>query len=175
MAWSAVLLPAPFGPMMPRMRPSSTWRSTPSSAMVAPNALRSPCASMQAMSTLLFHDAVQQLFRRQPQPADRCVDPRPVFGEKLLALGFQQQLARTNIDVHPAAALLLDELLVDELLVGLQDRDRVEPVIGGDVADRGERIAFVEKTVEDQRHDTIAELSVNRLAVVPFAFHSVLS
>src|SRR5438067_6745653 len=171
MAWRAVLLPAPFGPMMPRMRPSSTWRSTPSSAMVAPNALRRPRASMQGMSALLVF-AVQQLFGREPETANRCVDPRPVLGEKQFALGLQQQLARSHIDVHPSAALLLDELLVDELLIGLQNRARVEPVLGSDVAHGGERIAFVENTVEDQRDDTIAKLAVDRLAVVPFTFHS---
>src|SRR5207302_6816978 len=171
MACRAVLLPAPFGPMMPRIRPSSTWRSTPSSSMVAPNALRRPRASMQAMSALL-HLAVQQLFGGQAEPANRCVDPRPVLGEQLLALALQQQLARSPIDVHPSAAFLLDELLVGELLIGLQNRDRVEPVLGRNVAHGGERIAFVENGVEDQGHDTIAKLAVDRLAVVPFTFHS---
>src|SRR5207302_9095313 len=106
MACRAVLLPAPFGPMMPRMRPSSTWRSTPSSAMVAPNALRRPRASMQAMSALLLL-AVQQLFGRETEPENRCVDPRPMFREKFLAFGLQQQIARSHIDVHPPAALFL--------------------------------------------------------------------
>src|SRR3954468_9818075 len=158
--------------MMPRMRPSSTWRSTPSSATVAPNALRKPRASMQDMSSLLLLAAIQQLFRRESEPADRCVDARPVLRQKLLPLGFQQQLARAVVDVHPAAALLLDELLVDELLVRLQDGDRIEAVLGGDVAHRGERIAFVENAVEDERDDTIAKLAVDRLTVVPFTFHS---
>src|SRR5258706_16315303 len=112
--------------MMARMRPSSTLRSTASRAMVAPNALRRPWASMQAMSTLLFLAAVQQLFGRESEPANRCVNPRPVFGQKLLALGLHQQIARAGVDVHPAAPLLLYELLVDQLLVSLQNRDRIE-------------------------------------------------
>src|SRR3954451_20298190 len=101
MAWRAVLLPAPFGPMMPRMRPSSTRRSMPSNATVAPNSLRRPRASMQAMSALLLLVVVEQLLRRESQPADGCVDPRPVLREKLLALRLQQQIARAGIDVHP--------------------------------------------------------------------------
>src|SRR4051794_30914236 len=127
---------------------------------------------MQAISTLLFYVAVQQLFRRESEPANRCVDSWPVLRQKLLALGFQQQLARSIVDVHPSAALLLDELLVDELLVRLQDGDRIEPVLGSDVAHRGKRIAFVENAVEDERDDTIAKLAVDRLTVVPFTFHS---
>ena len=86
--------------------------------------------------------------------------------------GEYEQFARTIVDVHPSAAFLLDELFVDELLVRLQDRDRIEPVLGGDVAHRGKRIAFVENAVEDERDDTIAKLAVDRLTVVPFTFHS---
>src|SRR4051812_9156113 len=98
---------------------------------------------MQAMSTLLFvallATSIQQLFRRESEPTNRCVDSRPVLRQKLLPLGLQQQLARTIVDVHPSAAFLLDELLVDELLVRLQNGDRIEPVFGGDVAHRGKR------------------------------------
>src|SRR5438270_8882003 len=98
MALSAVVLPAPFGPISPRMRPSSTPRSTPSSAMVVPKALRRPRASMQAMASavllaglgrlrfvglrlrgvllLLLVGAVEQFFRFQPEPLDRRGNPR---------------------------------------------------------------------------------------------------
>src|SRR5713226_7611889 len=111
MAWSAVLLPAPLGPMSPRMRPSSTRRSTPSSAMVVPKALRSPRASMQDMDSALLWSVrrggagcggLQQVFRAQPEPLDGRVDPGPLLREKLLALALQQQTARAGVDEHAA-------------------------------------------------------------------------
>src|SRR5215212_2150760 len=100
MALRAVVLPAPLGPMRPRMRPSSTRMSTLSRATVAPKALRRPRASMQAMSALLLYivgrsgplAAVEQLVRRQSQPPDGCVHPRPLLGQKLLALALHQQI-----------------------------------------------------------------------------------
>src|SRR5882724_4930747 len=100
MALSAVVLPAPLGPMSPRMRPSSTRRSTPSSAMVVPKALRRPLASMHAMaSALLLFDfrlqlalcgSVEKFFRREAEPLNGGVDPGPFFGKKLLAFAPQQ-------------------------------------------------------------------------------------
>src|ERR1700682_3121097 len=48
-ALSAVALPATLGPMSPRMRPSSTRRSTLSNATVVPKTLRRPCASIVAI------------------------------------------------------------------------------------------------------------------------------
>src|ERR1044071_5700214 len=174
-ALRAVVLPAPLGPMRPRMRPSSTVRSMPSSAIVEPNALRKPRASMQAMSAFLLSAVgrlgLPPLLRCHAEPADRCRHARPVLGQKLLALRLQQELARAGVDEHAAAATRLDEPLVDEPLVGLEDRDRIQPVLGGDIPHRGERIAFVQNTVQDQRHDAVAKLSVDRLAVVPFAVH----
>src|SRR5438105_905629 len=49
-ALSAVVLPAPFGPINPRMRPSSTRRSTLSKAMVVPKTLRRSRASIHTMA-----------------------------------------------------------------------------------------------------------------------------
>src|SRR5437867_10454439 len=122
-ALSAVVLPAPLGPMSPRIWPSSTRKSTPSSAMVVPKALRRPCASMVAIaSALLFSsrrvpagcDSVQQVFRGQAEPLDGRVDRGPLFREKLLPLALQQQIARAGIDEHAETSLLLDKLLVDQ-------------------------------------------------------------
>src|SRR5262249_9065821 len=56
-------------------------------------------------------------------------------------------------------------------LIALQDGQRIDPVLGGDVAHRGQRIAFVEHAVEDHGHDPVAKLPVDRLTVVPIAVH----
>src|SRR5688500_11757012 len=168
MALSAVVFPAPLGPMSPRMRPSSTRRLMPSSATVAPKVLRRPRASMNAMASALLFSSLEQFLGRQAEPLDGRGDPWPLFGEKLLPLGFEQQRARAGLDVHAQAPLLLDQLFVDELLIALQDRDRIDSMLGCDVPHGGQGIAFLEHPVENQGDDTVPELSVNWLAVVPF-------
>src|SRR5271170_6243523 len=113
MALSAVVLPAPFGPINPRMRPSSTRRSTPSSATVAPKALRRPLASMQAI-TLSFLSggfrrrqtgrAVEQFVRTQSEALNGGTNPGPLFRKKLPAFAFKEQTACAAINEHASAA-----------------------------------------------------------------------
>src|SRR3954467_3824018 len=114
MAFSAVVLPAPFGPMIPTIRPSSTRRSMPSSATVVPNAFRRPRASMHDMASALLvfvrallvrallvrallvgslygfrldtARAVQQFLRVQAETLNHGHNPGPFFLQKLLAL-----------------------------------------------------------------------------------------
>src|SRR6059058_4883333 len=109
--------------MSPRIWPSSTRRSTPSSAMVVPKALRRPRASMVAIaSALLFSsrrfvagcDSVQQFLRSQAEALYCCMDPGPFFRQKFLSLALQQQIARAGVDEHAETSLLLDKLLVDQ-------------------------------------------------------------
>src|SRR2546427_6311012 len=173
-ALSAVDLPAPLGPMSPRMRPSSTRRLTPSSAMVVPKALRRPRASMHAMASALLlvgRATFQQFFRFQAEPLDGCVDPGPLFGKKFVAFALQQQVVRARFDEHAETSLRLDQLLFVQLLVALHNRDRIDPILGGDSAHGRQRVAFLEHALENQRDDTVPKLSVNWLTVVPFAFH----
>src|SRR5437016_9317579 len=185
-ALSAVVLPAPLGPIMPRMRPSSTRKLTPSSAMVVPKALRRPRASMHAIasSLLLFlfllgfrlrpvGCAVQEFFRPQAEPLNGCVDPGPFFAKKLLPFAPQQQTAGAGIDEHAEAASRLDQTLVHQLLIALQNRERIDPIFGRDIAHGGQRIAFLKNSVEYHRDDAVAKLAVNRLIVVPLAVHQV--
>src|SRR4051812_22993085 len=111
MAFSAVVFPAPLGPMIPRMRPSPTRRSIPSSATVAPYALRRPRASMHAIASALLvrgagrrlgRGGVQQLFGGDAEPPDGGVDARPLLLQEALALARQQQRARARPHEHPA-------------------------------------------------------------------------
>src|SRR6202035_2925981 len=120
MALSAVVLPAPLGPMSPRMRPSSTRKLTPSSATVVPKTLRSPRASMTGIPSALLifflfrfglgpiACAIQQFVRFQAKPLNGCVDPGPFFAKKLLPFALQQQIARARIDEHAEASSGLD-------------------------------------------------------------------
>src|SRR5688572_1177900 len=141
MAWRAVLLPAPLGPIRPRIRPSSTRRSMPSTATVVPKALRRPRASMTDMASALLLGNIsggsgsgQQLFGRQSQPLDGGVNLRPLVGQESLTLPFQQQIVRTWFDEHAPTSLRLDEPLVDQLLVALENGDRIHAVLGCDIA-----------------------------------------
>src|SRR5438034_1291352 len=167
-ALSAVVLPAPLGPMMPRMRPSSTRKSMPSSATVVPKAFRRPRASMHAMaSALLFFGfrfrlmacgSLQQFFRCHAEPLNGCGDPGPFFGEKLLAFALQQQIARAGLDEHAETSPLLHKLLFDQLLIAFQDRERIDPKLGRDVAHGRQHIALLEHAVEDHGHDAVPKL-----------------
>src|SRR5216684_2761238 len=112
MALSAVVLPAPLGPMSPRMRPSSIRKSMPSSATVVPNALRRPRASMTVMAS---------------SPPLR---PSTTVG------GLQQQIARAGIDEHAATSATFDHLLVDQMLIAIEDRKVIDPIFGRDLANR---------------------------------------
>src|SRR6266849_4729322 len=189
-ALRAVVLPAPLGPMSPRMRPSSMRKSMPSSAMVVPNALRRPRASMQGMASALLLGgirlggfrlcgirrrpagcAVQEFFRFQAEPLNRGVDPGPFFAKKLLPFALEQQTACAGIDEHAQAASGLHQPLVHQLLIALQNRERIDPIFGCDIAHGGQRIAFLEHAVEYHGDDAVAKLAVNRLTVVPLTIH----
>src|SRR5882724_6798637 len=169
--------------MSPTMRPSSTRKSTPSTATVVPKVLRRPRASMHALASafLLFHfrlqpvfcRTVEQFFRREAEPLNRCVDPGPFFVKELLAFALQQQIARTGIDEHAETSLALDKPIVHQLLIALQNRERIDPIFGRHVAHRWQCIAFFEHAIEDHRHDSVAKLAVNRLTVVPLTVHPV--
>src|SRR6202521_3641007 len=191
-ALSAVVLPAPLGPISPRMRPSSTRKLMPSTAIVVPNALRRPRASMHAMALALLLGrfrfgrfrlcvirrrpvgcAVHQFFRLQAEPLNGRADPRPFFAKKLLSFGFEQQTACAGIDEHAQASSALYEPLVDQLLIALQNRERIDPVFRRDIAHRWQRIAFLEHAVQYHDDDAVAKLAVNRLTVVPLTVHQV--
>src|SRR5437016_867936 len=149
-ALSAVVLPAPLGPMSPRMRPSSTRRSMPSSATVVPKVLRTPRASIHAISLGPLLSIIrcgvrslgEQLFRLQAEPLDGGLNSGPLFGKELLAFALQQQVARAGIDKHAAAPFGFHKPFVHQLLIALQDRERIHAIVGCDVAHRGQRIAF---------------------------------
>src|SRR5437868_4599555 len=133
--------------MRPRMRPSSIRKLMPSSAMVVPKALRRPRASMHGMASALLLGgirlggfllcvigrrplgyAIQQFFRRQAEPLNGSVDAGPFFAKKLPPFALQQQTACAGIYEHAAAPPGLHQSLVHELLITLEDRERIDPI-----------------------------------------------
>src|SRR5215467_8092077 len=112
MALSAVVLPAPFGPISPKIRPSGSSSSKPSSATVVPNDLRNPRASMHAMASplflfclrrLAFRAAVEHVFRFQSEALDGSGYFGPALVEKVPAFPLQQRGARARIHKHAEA------------------------------------------------------------------------
>src|SRR5437867_285911 len=116
----------------------------------------------------------QQVFRAQAESLDRVVDPRPLILEESLTLALQEQPARTGVHEHAETAPRLDQPLDDQLLVALEDRDRIDAVCGRDITHRRQGIALVEDTVEDHRDDAVTKLAVDGLTVVPLMLHSWL-
>src|SRR5262245_54718546 len=103
MAFNIVVLPAPFGPMIPRMRPSSTRRSTLSTATVVPKILRRPRASIVAITLFPPHRFAEsplrcsdKFFAGDAESLNLRRHARPFLIEKFLTLALQQQIARAG-------------------------------------------------------------------------------
>src|SRR6185437_611805 len=155
-AFNAVVLPAPLGPMRPTIRPGATVKLTPSSARLAPKDLVKPRASIIVVIAVTLRGCrapgttlcrircvrsrrarAQQLLSGQAEALDGGEDLGPLGFQEALALVFHQRLAGPVADVHSQAAPLLDQLLIDQLLVPLEDRQGVQTEFRRDAADRG--------------------------------------
>ena len=114
MALRAVVLPAPFGPMRPTMRPGWTVKLTPSSARCAPNALRQ--APRFNYCCHLLHPVLRgpggtlppaaaapsrsRSLAESPSLLDAGEHLRPLVLEEALPLVLQQRLARPDVHEH---------------------------------------------------------------------------
>jgi len=116
---------------------------------------------------------IQELFRFQAEPLNDGVNARPLFAKKLLPFALQQHAACASVDEHAEASSGFDKPLVDQLLIALQNRERINPIFSRDIAHGGQGIAFLEHAIEDHRDYTVAKLAVNRLTVVPLTIHEV--
>src|SRR5262249_50814954 len=92
---------------------------------------------------------IQQFLRLQAEALDGLLNPGPFFREKFLTLALQQKIPRAVFDEHAETSPLFDQFLVHQFLIPLEDRERIEPVISGDVPHRRQRIAFLEHAVEN--------------------------
>src|SRR5207245_8987259 len=121
--------------MSPRMRPSSTRRLTSSSATVVPKTLRSPRASIVAITLfpLCLGTALRsgiEFFLRQIKRLNLFREPRPFIGQKFLAFALQQQIAGAGFHDHPEPSPLLDLLLMYQLLIRFENTDAGDPISG---------------------------------------------
>src|ERR1043166_14532 len=116
----------------------------------------------------------EQFFRIQTEPLNRRVNARPMLVQKFLAFAFDQQIARAGFHKHSKAAPSFDQIFADQLLVSFQDREWIHSIFRCDIADRRQRIAFVEHAIENHVNDTIPELAINRLTIIPLTRHFVL-
>src|SRR5689334_11556120 len=103
---------------------------------------------------------LQELLRRQPKPLNLLLSPRPFLFQKLLPFAGQKKIARTGVHEHSAPAPHLDQLLVDELLVRSQNRERVDSIVSGHGTDRWDGIAFFQQSLQDHGHDTAPKLAI---------------
>src|SRR3569833_3358375 len=188
MALRAVVLPAPFGPMRPTMRPVSIEKLTWSRARVLRKFFVRPRASIIVVIVLSrarggdlrrpgrsmgFGTLAEQLGGGQTQALDRRVDPRPLVIEKSGSLVFHERLTHPNTHEHSATSPLFDQLLVHQLLITLEDRQRIQPELGRNAAHGGQRIAFLERAFENHGDYPVPQLPVYRQAVVPQRIHEV--
>src|SRR5437016_382362 len=105
-----------------------------------------------------------------------AVSPRIAFSKVVLPAPFgpDQQIARARFHEHSQSTPSFDQFFADQLLISLQDRQRIDPILGRDIAHRRQRIAFLEHAVENHVNDAIAKLAINRLTIIPFTAHPIL-
>ena len=94
--------------------------------------------------------------------------------QKALAFAGKQQPPRAVAHEHAAAAALFDQAFIDELLVTLEHGERIEPIIGGDRANGGQRVTLLQRALQNQGDHSIAQLAIDGLIVVPIRVHSPL-
>src|SRR4051812_5334961 len=168
--------------MMPRMRPCSTSKSMLSNTTDSPKTLRSLCAAITGIPSAPLGMAsrfgsaacvVEQVFYVEPEPLDRGADSGPIFSQEFLTLGLHQQRGCTRGDKHAPASLGLHQSFLHQLLIRLQHGQRIDTVLGGDIAHRGQEVALLENALEDHLNHAVAKLKINRPAVIPLTIHSL--
>ena len=116
----------------------------------------------------------EQFLGRKSQPIDDRQDVRPFLVKESFPLAGQEQPARTVAHEHAAAAALLDQAFIDQLLIPFENGEWIEPVVGGDRADGGQWIALLQRTLQDEGNHSITQLAIDGLVVVPVRVHSPL-
>src|SRR5579859_2299553 len=172
MARSALVLPAPLGPMRPTMRPASILKLARSNATCAPYFLVRFFASMSgAMISFVLGFAAgrrgrvgdsrrlgKQFLRGESEPVDDGENLRPILVEEAFALAGQQQPPRAIAHVHAPSAALFDQIFIDQLLIALEHGEGIEPIVRSHRPHGGQMITLLERTLEDEGDHSIAQL-----------------
>ena len=118
---------------------------------------------------------LQQVGRIETQALDGREHARPLVVEEARPLVPHQVAARTGRHEHAAAAFLLDEAFVDQLLVTLETVNGFSVCSAATLRTDGSASPSAERALENHRHDLVAQLAINRLAVVPVRIHEIES
>ena len=89
----------------------------------------------------------KQFLRGESEPVDDRQNLRPLLVQEPFPLSGQQQPSSTFAHVHAPTAAFFDQVFVDQLLIALQHRQRIEPVIGGNRPHRGQWITLLERAL----------------------------
>src|SRR5690606_6083241 len=176
MAFSAVVLPAPLGPIRPTMRPAGMVKVTLSRARVLPKDLLSPRAWMMAVMrwSPWKSEVAQKGGRIDIKTPNAGDDQRPFVLEEALAFTLAQFQVGALGHVQAQPAALLDDALVEQRLVGLGHGQRIDGQLGGNLADRRQRLPGTDGAVKDLCQHPLAQLHVDRRVVGPFVHHDRL-
>src|SRR2546423_502741 len=155
-----VLLPEPFGPIRPRISPSSTWNETFATAVKPPKRLTSPLTSSTRARSLRrvrrggrqFQHRLPLLLRLRPNDGDR-IDVEKVVGvaaDALLQLRIDAVAGAVPDqcrEAQPELARLAQEQRDVRVVAGVEDHVRLAALQLGDERRQvggGGRIALVE-------------------------------
>src|SRR6056297_760857 len=122
-------------------------------------------------SIVPLHSGLDEFFQVQAQLFDSRRETRPFVLQEFIALAGQQLFAGTVPDEHADPASLVDQLVVDQRLVGFGNGQRIDLEIHGNLANRRQRLALGQGTVQDGCDRLFTELPVDRLIVVPVSSH----
>src|SRR5436305_1684479 len=102
---------------------------------------------------------------------DLLGNTRPVFREKFLTLSLDQALVRAAFNKHPEAAFFLDQVFVNQFLIGFKNGEGIYAIIRGHRSHGRKRVFLLQHALENHVHNAIAKLAINGLTVIPFASH----
>ena len=72
---------------------------------------------------------------------------------------------------HAQAAPFLNQIFIDKFLITLQNRQRIEAILGSNVAHGRQCVTVSQRALEDHRDNAVPQLPVDRLIFIPLRVH----